>query len=138
MGPLAGLRVIEFAGMGPGPFCGMVLSDLGAEVVRVDRKGITEAYRPTRSQFDSRGRRSIALDLKKREGVDACLTLFEKANIVFEGYRPGVMERLGLGPDIALLHNPRLVYGRITGWGKPDHTLTRPATTSTISPSLAF
>ncbi len=110
--------MIEFAGMGPGPFCGMVLSDLGAEVVRVDRKGVTEANRPTRSQFDSRGRKSIALDLKKRDGIETCLTLFERANIVFEGYRPGVMERLGLGPDIALLRNPRLVYGRITGWGQ--------------------
>jgi alpha-methylacyl-CoA racemase len=96
----------------------MVLSDLGAEVVRVDRKGDTEAYRAACFQLDSRGRRSIALDLKQREAVETCLMLFEKADIVFEGYRPGVMERLGLGPDVALTRNQRLVYGRMTGWGQ--------------------
>lgn len=110
--------MIEFAGLGPVPFCGMVLSDLGADVIRIDRKGDTEAFRATCFQFDSRGRRSIALDLKKREAIETCLMLFEKADIVFEGYRPGVMERLGLGPDVALTRNRGLVYGRMTGWGQ--------------------
>jgi len=118
VGPLSGLKVIEFAGLGPVPFCGMILSDLGADVVRVDRKRNTEAYRATCFQLDSRGRRSIALDLKRPEATETCLMLFEKADIVFEGYRPGVMERLGLGPDVALTRNQRLVYGRMTGWGQ--------------------
>ena len=114
-GPLTGLKVVEFAGIGPGPFCGMLLSDLGADVVRIDRKG------PGRgSKFDlgGRGRRSVALDLKKPESVEACLRLFEGADALIEGFRPGVMERLGLGPDVALKRNPRLVYGRMTGWGQ--------------------
>jgi alpha-methylacyl-CoA racemase len=114
-GPLDGVKVVEFAGIGPGPFCGMLLSDLGADVVRVDRKG------PGRgSKFDlgGRGRRSVALDLKKPESVEACLKLFAGADALIEGFRPGVMERLGLGPDIALKRNPKLVYGRMTGWGQ--------------------
>ena len=114
-GPLDGVKVVEFAGIGPGPFCGMLLSDLGADVVRIDRKG------PGRgSKFDitGRGRRSVALDLKTPQAIEACLKLFEKADVVFEGFRPGVMERLGLGPDVALKRNPKLVYGRMTGWGQ--------------------
>src|SRR5579872_6664467 len=114
-GPLSGLKIVEFAGIGPGPFCGMLLSDLGADVVRIDRKG------PGRgSKFDvtSRGRRSVALDLKTPEAVEACLTLMERADAVFEGFRPGVMERLGLGPEVALKRNPKLVFGRMTGWGQ--------------------
>src|SRR6202012_3468484 len=99
---------------GPGPFCGMLLSDLGADVLRIDRGGQWE------SQFDvtSRGRRSVAVNLKSPEGVEACLTLIERADALFEGYRPGVMERLGLGPEVALQRNPKLVYGRMTGWGQ--------------------
>jgi len=114
-GPLAGLRVVEFAGLGPAPFCGMLLSDLGADVIRIDRK---DARPAAAHHVTQRGRRSMALDLKNPESVRVCLDLFERAEIVFEGFRPGVMERLGLGPDVALKCNPRLVYGRMTGWGQ--------------------
>ena len=115
MGPLQGVKVIEFAGIGPGPFCAMLLSDMGAEVVRIDRKGSRGG-----SKFDitARGRRSIALDLKKPEAVETCLKLIGKADALLEGFRPGVMERLGLGPDVSLKRNPKLVYGRMTGWGQ--------------------
>ncbi|MGB5949794.1 MAG: CaiB/BaiF CoA-transferase family protein [Parvibaculum sp.] len=114
-GPLSGIKVVEFAGIGPGPFCGMLLADMGAEVVRIDRKGTRGG-----SKFDiaSRGKRSIALDLKKPEAVETALKLIEKADILQEGFRPGVMERLGLGPDVCLKRNPKLVYGRMTGWGQ--------------------
>jgi alpha-methylacyl-CoA racemase len=114
-GPLKGLRIVEFAGLGPAPFCGMLLSDLGADVVRIDRKDARPAkpYHVTQ-----RGRRSLALDLKNKDSVALCLDLFDQAEIVFEGFRPGVMERLGLGPDVALVRNPKLVYGRMTGWGQ--------------------
>ena len=114
-GPLSGLKVVEFAGIGPGPFCGMLLSDLGADVVRIDRKG---GGRGSKFDVTARGRRSVALDLKTPEAVEACLKLMEAADAVFEGFRPGVMERLGLGPDVALKRNPKLVYGRMTGWGQ--------------------
>ena len=114
-GPLAGLRIVEFAGIGPGPFCGMLLSDLGADVVRIDRKG---SGRSSPADVTARGRRSVALDLKQPAAVEACLKLMESADAVFEGFRPGVMERLGLGPDVALKRNPKLVYGRMTGWGQ--------------------
>ena len=114
-GPLSGLKVLEFAGIGPGPFCGMLLSDLGAEVVRIDRKG---SGRSSPADVTARGRRSVALDLKQLAAVEACLKLMESADAVFEGFRPGVMERLGLGPDVALKRNPKLVYGRMTGWGQ--------------------
>jgi alpha-methylacyl-CoA racemase len=120
-GPLDGLKVVEFAGIGPGPFCGMLLSDLGADVVRIDRKvpngggtGITGSP----EAVTERGRRSVALDLKRPEAIETCLKLMESADATFEGFRPGVMERLGLGPDVALARNPRLVYGRMTGWGQ--------------------
>ncbi|MDR3511314.1 MAG: CaiB/BaiF CoA-transferase family protein [Caulobacteraceae bacterium] len=114
-GPLDGVKVLEFAGIGPGPFCGMLLSDLGADVVRIDRKG---GGRGSKADITSRGRRSVALDLKTPEAVEACLKLMEEADALLEGFRPGVMERLGLGPDVALKRNPRLVYGRMTGWGQ--------------------
>jgi alpha-methylacyl-CoA racemase len=114
-GPLSGLKIVEFAGIGPGPFCGMLLSDLGADVVRIDRKG---SGRASPADVTSRGRRSIALDLKSPEAIEACLKLFESADAVFEGFRPGVMERLGLGPEVALKRNPKLVFGRMTGWGQ--------------------
>ena len=114
-GPLTGLKVVEFAGIGPGPFCGMLLSDLGADVVRIDRKG---GRGGAPSDVTSRGRRSVALDLKSPAAIEACLKLMESADAVFEGFRPGVMERLGLGPDVALKRNPKLVYGRMTGWGQ--------------------
>src|SRR5690348_8112374 len=114
-GPLSGLKIVEFAGIGPGPFCGMLLSDLGADVVRIDRIG---GRGGAKTDITSRGRRSVALDLKSRAAVETCLQLMEKADAVFEGFRPGVMERLGLGPDVALKRNPKLVYGRMTGWGQ--------------------
>ena len=114
-GPLSGLKVLEFAGIGPGPFCGMLLSDLGADVVRIDRKG---PGRAAKTDITARGRKSVALDLKLPAAVEACLKLMETADAVFEGFRPGVMERLGLGPDVALARNPKLVFGRMTGWGQ--------------------
>lgn len=114
-GPLSGLKIVEFAGIGPGPFCGMLLSDLGADVVRVDRKG---SGRSNPSDVTSRGRRSVALDLKSPDAIDAVLKLLESADGLIEGFRPGVMERLGLGPDVVLKRNPRLVFGRMTGWGQ--------------------
>jgi alpha-methylacyl-CoA racemase len=114
-GPLSGLKVLEFAGIGPGPFCGMLLSDLGADVVRIDRKG---SGRSSPADVTARGRRSVALDLKSPAAVETCLKLMESADGIIEGFRPGVMERLGLGPDVALVRNPRLVYGRMTGWGQ--------------------
>lgn len=113
-GPLSGLRVIEFAGIGPGPFCGMLLADLGAEVIRIDRPGARGAPTDTLN----RSKRSIVLDLKQSAAVDAAIQLAETADAVFEGLRPGVMERLGLGPDVLLQRNERLVYGRVTGWGQ--------------------
>ncbi len=114
-GPLSGLKVLEFAGLGPAPFCGMLLSDLGADVVRIDRKGSGPS---SPADVTSRGRRSVALDLKSPAAVEACLQLMARADGLIEGFRPGVMERLGLGPEVALARNPRLVYGRMTGWGQ--------------------
>ncbi len=114
-GPLSGLKIVEFAGIGPGPFCGMLLSDLGADVVRVDRKG---SGRASPADVTSRGRRSVALDLKSPDAIEAVLKLLESADGLIEGFRPGVMERLGLGPDVVLQRNPRLVFGRMTGWGQ--------------------
>jgi alpha-methylacyl-CoA racemase len=114
-GPLVGVKIVEFAGIGPGPFCGMLLADLGADVVRIDRAESAGRGHP---DLANRGKRSIAVDLKKPEGVEAALSLIEKADGLLEGFRPGVMERLGVGPDVALKRNPRLVYGRMTGWGQ--------------------
>ncbi len=115
MGPLDGVRVVEFAGIGPGPFCGMVLADLGAEVVRLDRP---QGDPITRQDVTGRGKRSVALDLKSEAGRGAALRLVEGADALIEGFRPGVMERLGLGPEVCLARNPKLVYGRMTGWGQ--------------------
>nr|WP_205598051.1 CaiB/BaiF CoA-transferase family protein [Caulobacter sp. 17J65-9] len=115
-GPLTGVRVLEFAGLGPAPFCGMLLSDLGADVVRIDRKGGASLL--GRYDVTARGRRSVAFDLKQPASIEACLQLCERADALIEGYRPGVMERLGLGPDVVLGRNPKLVYGRMTGWGQ--------------------
>lgn len=113
-GPLRGLRVLEFAGLGPAPFCGMLLSDLGADVLRIDRPGA----RYDRFTVESRGRRSLVLDLKGESGRETALRLAAKADALIEGFRPGVMERLGLGPGDVFARNPRLVYGRMTGWGQ--------------------
>ncbi len=113
-GPLNGVKVVEFAGIGPGPFCCMLLSDMGADVVRIDRKG----GRAMAKDVTARGRRSVALDLKDANDVAVARALVEKADVLIEGFRPGVMERLGLGPDEAFARNPKLVYGRMTGWGQ--------------------
>ncbi|MCO5213088.1 MAG: CoA transferase [Caldilinea sp.] len=122
MGPLHGLKVIEFAGIGPGPFAAMLFADMGAEVVRIERKS---AVRRPLSLLNlgpldvtSRGRRAVGLDIKRPEGRDAALRLIDRADALIEGFRPGVMERLGLGPDACLARNAKLVYGRMTGWGQ--------------------
>jgi alpha-methylacyl-CoA racemase len=114
-GPLNGVKILEFSGIGPGPFCGMLLSDLGADILRIDRK---DGDRGEKTHVTRRGRKSVALDLKQPVAREACLRLIGTADALFEGFRPGVMERLGLGPDIALARNPKLVYGRMTGWGQ--------------------
>lgn len=116
-GPLHGLRIIELSGIGPGPFCGMMLADMGAEVIRVDRPG----GNPTAEGGHDilfRNRHNISINLKHAAGVDALLKLCDSADALFEGYRPGVAERLGIGPDVCLARNPKLVYGRMTGWGQ--------------------
>jgi len=119
-GPLAGVRVVEMAGLGPTPFCGMLLADLGAEVVRIDRadRVVGGHTSSTRHDLMNRGKRSIGVDLKTAEGPEVVLRLVETADALIEGFRPGVMERRGLGPDVCLERNPRLVYGRMTGWGQ--------------------
>lgn len=116
MGPLQGIRVIEMAGIGPGPFCAMMLADMGADVLRIDRKSANAL--PVNDPVTARGRRSVTVDLKQADGVETVLKLVESADALIEGFRPGVMERLGLGPDTCLARNPSLVYGRMTGWGQ--------------------
>ena len=113
-GPLAGFKVVEFAGIGPGPFCAMLLADLGAEVVCIARPGGQGAAGPVLG----RSRQTVEIDLRQPEGAQQALALVAKADALIEGFRPGVMERLGLGPDVCLAANPRLVYGRMTGWGQ--------------------
>src|SRR4051812_40435520 len=110
--PLNGVKVIEFAGLAPGPFCGMILSDFGADVLVVDRSPAA----PT--QFFSRGKKSILIDLKNEKGVDTILRLIKQADVLIEPFRPGVMERLGLGPTVVHKLNPRLIYARLTGFGQ--------------------
>lgn len=139
-GPLAGVRVVELAGIGPGPFAAMLLADLGADVVRVDRPagsglGIDPAY-----DLTNRNKRSVLVDLKAEGGPDRVLDLVERADILIEGYRPGVAERLGVGPDACLARNPGLVYGRMTGWGqdgplaeRAGHDIAYIALTGTLS-----
>jgi alpha-methylacyl-CoA racemase len=114
------MRIIEVAGIGPGPFAAMMLADMGAEVIRVERAQAVRGPAPETPHFDvlTRGRRNIALDLKHPDGVETLLRLVEKADALIEGFRPGVMERLGVGPDVCLARNPRLVFGRMTGWGQ--------------------
>jgi alpha-methylacyl-CoA racemase len=120
MGPLAGVRVLEFEAIGPAPFCGMMLADMGADVLLVDRPSDPGLglERERRHDLLLRGRRSVTLDLKSGEGARAAIALAGRADILIEGFRPGVMERLGLGPAVLLEQNPRLVYGRMTGWGQ--------------------
>jgi alpha-methylacyl-CoA racemase len=117
MGPLKGVKIIEIAGIGPGPFCGMMLSDMGAEVIRVDRIGGQPGLAAGKDVL-ARGRRTIAVNLRSPEGAEVVLRLCEKADAFFEGFRPGVTERLGIGPQQCLARNPKLVYGRMTGWGQ--------------------
>jgi alpha-methylacyl-CoA racemase len=120
MGPLHGITVLEIAGIGPGPFCAMLLADMGADVIRVDRAGQVMGGDPESPPADvlNRGRRSIGVDLKSADGVETVLSLVERADVLMEGFRPGVAERLGIGPDDCLARNPKLVYGRMTGWGQ--------------------
>ena len=119
-GPLTGYKIIEIAGIGPGPFAAMLLADMGAEVIRVDRAGSVRGPLPEGAHFDVllRGRKNVASDLKQPDGVEALLTLVESADALIEGFRPGVMERLGVGPDACRARNPKLVFGRMTGWGQ--------------------
>jgi alpha-methylacyl-CoA racemase len=119
-GPLSGIKVVEITGIGPGPFCAMMLADFGADVLRIDRSAAVRGEMPDKPSNDvlARGRRSIGVDLKNPEGVELVLKLIEKADVLTEGFRPGVMERLGLGPEVCLKRNPKLVYGRMTGFGQ--------------------
>ena len=120
MGVLSGYKIVEFAGIGPAPMCAMLLSDMGAEMLRLDRAEDANLGINTESKYNllGRGRRSVAIDLKRREGTELALKLIERADALIEGFRPGVMERLGLGPDVCQARNPKLVYGRMTGWGQ--------------------
>lgn len=120
MGPLIGYRVVEIAGLGPGSMCGMLLSDMGAEVLRVERIGAggLDIGIPAKFNLLNRGRRSVAIDLTNKEGAETVLCLVERADALIEGFRPGVTERLGIGPEACLARNPRLIYGRMTGWGQ--------------------
>jgi alpha-methylacyl-CoA racemase len=119
-GPLEGIRIIELQGIGPGPFCGMMLADMGADVIRVDRAANVRGGDPGTPPVDvlARNRRSVGIDLKNPDGAEVVLKLVEGADGLIEGFRPGVMERLGIGPDECLARNPKLVYGRMTGWGQ--------------------
>ncbi len=119
-GPLSGYKIIEIAGIGPGPFAAMMLADMGAEVIRVERAQAVRGPAPDAPYFDvlQRGRRNVAFDLKHPDGVETLLTLVDSADAIIEGFRPGVMERLGVGPDVCLARNPKLVFGRMTGWGQ--------------------
>jgi alpha-methylacyl-CoA racemase len=118
MGPLSGVKILEVAGIGPGPFAAMMLADMGADVLRLDRSGsVGRATGPSR-EILNRGRRSVAVDLKNPEGIETVLRLVEEADALIEGFRPGVMERLGLGPEVCMARNPRLVFGRMTGFGQ--------------------
>lgn len=119
-GPLSGTKIVELAGIGPGPFCAMMLADMGADIVRIDRAESVMGGDPNSPPADllGRGRRSIGVDLKSPEGLELVLDLVAGADALLEGFRPGVCERLGLGPDVCLERNPRLVYGRMTGWGQ--------------------
>ena len=116
MGPLKNIKILEFSGIGPGPYCGMLLADLGADVIRISKKG----NEGLENKFDihNRSKRSITADLKNKDTINEILKIIDQVDVVFEGYRPGVMEKLGLGPNICIERNPKLVYGRMTGWGQ--------------------
>ncbi len=134
MGPLAGIRVVEFEAIGPGPFAGMLLADMGADVLVIDRPASTDLGLKRERWYDvmMRGKRSVTLDLKQSK--EPALELIARADALIEGFRPGVMERLGLGPEVALARNPKLVYGRMTGWGQTARSRRAPGTTSITSP----
>lgn len=119
-GPLTGMKMVEIAGIGPGPFCAMMLADLGADIVRIDRADKVYPIDPSKPSLDilNRGRRSLGVNLKDPAGVETVLEIIAASDALIEGFRPGVMERLGLGPDVCLARNPRLIYGRMTGWGQ--------------------
>ncbi|MEM7711783.1 MAG: CaiB/BaiF CoA-transferase family protein, partial [Pseudomonadota bacterium] len=117
-GPLVGVRVVEFTGLGPGPFAAMMLSDLGADVVRIDRPNSDSIMPQSPFDFMSRGRRRVELNLKEPSDLERALALIDQADALIEGFRPGVMEKLQLGPEACLERNPRLIYGRMTGWGQ--------------------
>lgn len=118
MGPLSGFRIVEIAGIGPGQFCGMLLADMGAQLIRIQRTADADTHVLPKYNLMNRGRPAIRIDLKTKPGAELVLKLCESADALFEGFRPGVMERLGLGPDDCLERNARLVYGRMTGWGQ--------------------
>ena len=121
MGPLQGVRVVEFAGIGPGPFAAMLLADMGADVIRIDRAAAVGRDKDPHYSPTLRNRPSIAIDLKHDDGRETALALIDRADILLEGFRPGVMERLGLGPEVVHARNLRLVYGRMTGWGQDNY-----------------
>lgn len=138
MGPLKGIKVIEFSALGPGPFCGMILADLGAEVIVIDR--FESAGQVTKTDIASRGKKSIAIDLKKKESIDLIKDIVQNADVVIEGLRPGKMEKLGMGPQDFFEVNPKLIYGRMTGWGQhgplssaPGHDINYIALTGALS-----
>jgi alpha-methylacyl-CoA racemase len=118
MGPLNGIKVVELAGIGAGPFCAQMMADMGADIIRIDRKSTNGPKKNYKFDVMNRNRRSVALDLKNPVGVNTVLRLIDKADALIEGYRPGVAERLGIGPEVCLGRNAKLVYGRITGWGQ--------------------
>ena len=124
MGPLQGIKIVEIVGIGPAPHCCMILSDMGAEIIRIDRPGGNKVGGTDEAAILNRGRKSIALDLKTTEGVNTARRLIRQADGLVEGFRPGVMERIGLGPEVCLDDNKKLVYGRMTGWGQ-DGPLSR-------------
>src|SRR5450432_3012573 len=119
-GPLSGLTIVELAGIGPGPMCSMMLGDMGADVIRVDRtkSHVMDRLADPKFAVHNRSRRSVSVDLQKPEGIDVVMRLIAKADGMTEPFRPGVAERLGVGPDVCLARNPKLVYGRMTGWGQ--------------------
>ncbi|MDA9595051.1 CoA transferase [SAR86 cluster bacterium] len=138
MGPLKGIKVIEFSALGPGPFCGMILADLGAEVIVIDR--FESAGQVTKTDIASRGKKSIAIDLKKKESIDLIKDIVQNADVLIEGLRPGKMEKLGMGPEDFFEVNPKLIYGRMTGWGQhgplssaPGHDINYIALTGALS-----
>jgi len=138
MGPLKGIKVIEFSALGPGPFCGMILADLGAEVIVIDR--FESAGQVTKTDIASRGKKSIAIDLKKKESIDLIKDIVQNVDVVIEGLRPGKMEKLGMGPQDFFEVNPKLIYGRMTGWGQhgplssaPGHDINYIALTGALS-----